>query len=330
MSQGPPPPLQEPTTSSPGPELATEPAPDPFLTEFPRPQRVIVAGATGFMGRHVVARLAARGHAVRALCRTPDPERVPHVAEWWPADVTAPEEVAGAAAEQDVVLHLVGVREGREVTAFRRVHVDGTRTLVEEAVRAGVRRFIYVSVAGARPDGSVFFRTKWEGEGEVVRSGLEYLIFRPSIVYGPGDKFTSALAILLKRLPVFPVLGVGSMRLQPVAVEDVTDALVQAVERPDMGDAVYELAGPEQLKLTKIVRLVARALGLRRPIVQLPRPLAAPALWAVNRLGLPAPLTPAQLDMLCEASLLTKADNALRTVFRVEPMPFRVAVVDYL
>lgn len=330
MYQGPTSPFHEPLSASSGSAVATEPAQDALLTQIPRPRSVLVVGATGFLGRHAVARLVARNHRVRALCRTPDPRSLPCGVDWWPADITHPRDVAGAASEQDVVLHLVGTPDEKSGVGFRELHVEGTRNLLDEASRTGVERFVYVSTVGARSEGSPFFRSKWEAEREVVRSGLEYLILRPSIVYGPGDRFITALVLLLRRLPVFPVLGAGWMRLQPVAVEDVVDALVQAVERPDMGDALYELGGPERLRFTRIVRVIAGVLGLQCPIVQLPRSMAEPALWAVKRLGLPAPLTPQQLDMFREASTLTKANNALRTVFRVEPMPFRDAVRDYL
>lgn len=310
--------------------LATKPAEDPLLAGLERPRRILVAGASGFLGRHLVARLVGRGHTVRGLARSPDPALVRERVEWHPGDLTRPETLVGAADGQEVVVHLVGIGQERAGETFRGVHVVGTGNLVAEARRAGAERFIFVSVAGARPGGSPFFRTKYEAEKRVAGSGLSYVIFRPSIVYGPGDQFTTALALLLRRLPVFPVLAVGSLRLQPVAVEDVADALAQAAERSDLQDEIYELAGPERLKFTKIVRTVARTLDLHRPIVQFPRFLARPALRVVGWLDLPAPLSPQQLDMFREASLFTRKDNALRAVFQLEPLPFRVAVADYL
>lgn len=313
-----------------GESVLTETAVDPLLAGLPQPTRVLVTGARGFVGRHTLPRLLSRGHRVRGLSRSPPSPGPSERVEWWRGDVTEPGTIRGIAEGREAVLHLVGIAQGPDRAAFHRVHVEGTRNVLEEAAQAGVDRFIYVSAAGARGGGSPFFRTKYEAEREVVRSGLRHVIFRPSVIYGPGDHFTTALASLLRRLPVFPVLGVGSLRLQPVAVEDVADALAQAVERRDVEDGVYELVGPEQLKFTKIVRVVARALDLRRPVVQLPRILAAPALWLAARLGLPMPLSPEQLDMLREVTLLSRGDNALRTVFRVEPLPFRDAVVDYL
>lgn len=310
--------------------VATEPVEDPLLAGPPSPRRILVAGASGFVGRHLVARLVARGHEVRALARSPKPDVRDERVEWRAGDITRPESLRGAAEGREVVFHLVGVSREQGEETFQRVHVEGTRNLLAEARRAGAERFVFVSVTGARGDGSPFFRSKYEAELEVAASGLACVIFRPSIIYGPGDQFTSALALLLRRLPVFPVLAVGSLRLQPVAVEDVADALAQAADRSDLEGKVYELAGPERLKFTRIVRTVSRALDVRRPIVQVPTFLAGPALRLVGWLGLPAPLSPQQLDMLRETSLLTRTDNVLRTEFRVEPLPFRDAVVDYL
>lgn len=312
-----------------GAGVAVEPAPDPLLAGTAESRRVLVCGGGGFVGGHLVARLLSRGHRVRVLGRHA-PERRPGDVDWVEADVTRPETLEGCARGCDVLVHLVGIAEERGDETFERVHVQGTRNLLREAARAGVERLVYLSAVGARSGGSPFFRTKHEAETAVRESGLEYVIFRPSIIYGPGDRFTSNLAMLLRRLPVFPILGVGSLRLQPVAIEDVAEVLAQSVERDDTTGEAFELAGPERLKFAKIVRVVARTLGLRRPVVQLPRSLAGPAFWLVGRLGLPAPIAPQQLEMFREASVLTRADNALRTVFRVEPLPFREAVADYL
>lgn len=318
-----------PAATSTGEALA-EPAVDPLLSGSAEPKAILVTGASGFVGRHLLPRLQDRGHRVRGLCRTPPSEPPPARLGWWRCDIVRADRLAGAAEGCDVVVHLAGVTESGE-HGFRSVHVTGTRNVVAEAERAGVKRFIQVSTVGAQADArSEFCRTKFQAEGVVRQCGLEYVIFRPSVIYGPDDHFTTALALLLRRLPVFPVLGIGGMRLQPVSIEDVTDVLAQAVERPDVVGRTFEVAGPERLKFTKIVRIVARQLDLRRPIVQLPSPLSGVALTLMDRLGLPAPLTPQQLDLLRESSLLSRRENPLRTVFRVEPLPFRVAVADYL
>lgn len=329
MSRHPTSPFQD-AAAGPATEVVTAPAPDPLLAGPERPLAVLVTGGTGFVGAHLAGRLVSRGHRVRALSRRRGDRPLPPDVEWRAGDVTRPDSLRGAADGCDAVVHLAGIARERGPQTFGAVHVAGVRHVLSEAARAGAERIVLVSAVGAREEGSPFFRTKFAGERAVRASGLEHVIFRPSIIYGPGDRFTTELASLLRRLPVFPIPGVGSLRLQPVSVEDVADALVQAVERPDTVGAVYELGGPERLKFRKIVGIVAAVLGLRRPIVHLPGPLAGVAFWLIGRLGLPAPVTPEQLDMFREASLFTRADNPLRTVFRLEPLPFRAAVADYL
>lgn len=312
--------------------VATEPAEDPLLAGLPRPRAVLVAGASGFLGGHLLPRLLSRGHRVRAFARSPPRDAAGGGVEWRRADVTDPESLRGLADDQEVVVHLAGVSEGRDPEVYRRVHVEGTRNLLAEAERAGAERFVFVSAAGARPEGSPYFGSKFQAEREVRDGEPAHVIFRPSIVYGPGDRFTAGLVVLLRRLPVFPLPGrVSSLRLRPVSVEDVTDALAQAVERSDLEGRSYDLAGPERLEFASIVRIVARRLGLRRPVIRLPAFLAGPVLRAAGRLGAPPPLSADQLDRLREIGLFSGADaEALRNVFRVEPLPFPDAIADYL
>ncbi|MFQ5890148.1 MAG: complex I NDUFA9 subunit family protein [Gemmatimonadota bacterium] len=310
--------------------LATAEEPYPYSVTPARPRSVLVTGARGFIGRHLLPRLVSRGHRVRAVSRKPAPPAEIADVEWRRADLTIPPTLRGIADGCDAIVHLVGILSEHGRQTFDRVHVGGTRNLLAEATEARVARFIFVSALGAKPTGSAYFRTKYEAELEVRRARPEYVILRPSVVYGPGDHFTSAVARLLHALPVFPMLGDGSFKLQPVAIEDLTDALCQAVERPDVADRVFELAGPERLSFKKIVRMVARVLRLRRAILPLPPRLATPALWLSSRLGLPAPITPAQLDMLRSGSVLSTSDNPLRSVFQVMPLPFRDALADYL
>ena len=305
-------------------------APDPLLAGPDRALRVLVTGATGFVGRHLIPRLLRRGHSLRAAARRSLPEDWKGGVEWLPSDVTDATTLRHAADGCDVVVHLVGIGGPDPERRYREIHVGGTGNLLAAAGRAGVGRFVYISTVGASTAGGPYFRTKHAAERLVRDSGLDFVIFRPSIIYGPGDHFTTALVELLTRLPVFPVLDLRRSRLQPVAIEDVADALVQAVERPDVTGQTFEIAGPERLEFAKIVRIVARAAGVMRPVVKLPRALSRPALSMAARLGLPQPITPDQLEMFRGASVLRKRSNPLRTVFRLEPLTFAAAVRDYL
>ena len=163
-----------------------------------------------------------------------------------------------------------------------------------------------------------------------MSSGVEYVILRPTVAYGPWDHFVTSILDLLRRFPMFPMLGDGTFRLQPVAVEDLVDALTQSVERPDVEGGLYEIAGPDRLSFNRIVRTVGEVAGLRRPIVPLPDGIAVPMTRFARRAGFSTPFTPEQLDVLRWGSVLSGDENPLRSVFRVKPLPFRDALEDYL
>lgn len=296
------------------------------------PIRVLVAGADGFLGSHLLPRLESRGHIVRATfhdAKGPGRRVAPGV-EWRETDLTRADQVEGLAEGCDVIVHLAGLfsRSGGQTLA--QVHGTGTRHLLADGVRAGVARFVYVSVLGARPVGGEYFSTKFDAESAVVASSLPSVVLRPSVIYGPGDQFTAAIVRLLKKLPVFPMPGGGRFRIQPLAVEDMTDALIQCVERKDLDGRQFELAGPERLMFREIVGFVSDALGIHRPGLHVPGRLAFLVASCARWLDLPAPFALEQLEILTTGSVLSTEDNPLLSVFYVKPLPFQHAIADYL
>ncbi len=304
----------------------------PVRLESAPPIRVLVAGADGFLGSHLLPRLESRGHIVRATFRDANGpgRRVAPGVDWREMDLTRADQVEGLAEGCDVIVHLAGLfsRSGGQTLA--QVHGTGTRHLLAEGVRAGVARFVYVSVLGARPVGGEYFSTKFDAESAVVASSLPGVVLRPSVIYGPGDQFTAAIVRLLKKLPVFPMPGGGKFRVQPLAVEDMTDALIQCVERKDLDGRQFELAGPERLMFREIVGFVSDALDIHRPGLHVPGRLAFLVAACARWLNLPAPFILEQLEILMTGSVLSTEDNPLLSVFYVKPLSFRHAVADYL
>ncbi len=332
---------------APGPEYSTatiaadeeeqrpEALEDPLLSGFRRPLVVLVTGASGFLGRHLLPRLASRGHRIRAVSRSgrPEEEVGGGNVSWLAADVTRRDEVEGLARDCDAVVHLAGVRSETPGSGFRRVHVDGTRHVLEEAGRAGAGRFVHVSALGAATGTDDFSDSKRAAEREVREAAIPSVILRPAVVFGPGDHFTSAVVDWLERFPVFLVPEEWNGVVQPAAIEDVVDALCQCVERDDVLGATHPLAGPEPLTLVEVVRTVASVKGWRRPVLAVPDRLAGLVLAVVRRYASWRGVPPDEWDLLRRAGRRPPpagAESAFRSVFQIEPMPFRAALEDYL
>jgi len=290
---------------------------------------IAVTGASGFVGRHLCRALAERGHSVTALVR-PGSSRRPQAPglRFAEGDITRPQSLPDAFQGCEVVVNLVGIiRETREQT-FERIHAEGTAAVATAARKAGARRLVQMSAAGTRPDAaSAYHRTKWLGEEAVRSSGLEWVVLRPSLIFGRGDGFTTAMMDLVRRTPIVPIVGPGTNLMQPIAVEDVCDAFVQSVEEERHAGKTCELGGPERLTYEQIVRTVAREMGLRRSFVHLPVWMIMPVAAVMSRLSARFPLTPDQIRMLQEDNVaepnhasevfalkLTRFEDGLKTM----------------
>ena len=281
---------------------------------------VLVTGATGYVGAHLVPALQARGHAVRALVR--DEARsggagLPSGVEVSRGDVTDVGSLSGAFAPGpdgrgvDAVVHLVGIIDERPAqgVTFERIHVDGTRNVAYAAREAGVGRFVHMSANGARPDGrSAYQTTKWRAEEVVRGAGFEHLVvFRPSTLFGdPGPdhpEFAKRLwETLVKPFPVLPVFGSGAYELQPVSVQACAEAMAEAVTRDASAGQSYCVAGAERIPYRDVLQRIARGGGIA-PRPTLPVPIVAARL-GVRTLGTAGllPISPAQFEMLVEGN----------------------------
>jgi len=288
----------------------------------PRPlRRVLLTGASGFVGREVRRVLLARGWEVVALSRGLRPEDAANGVIQVAADVAEDgwQRWCGGCT---AAIHLVGIirEDPRTGATFERAHRRTTERVIAACREIGVRRLLHMSALGARRGAATaYHRSKWEGEEAVRASGLDWTVFRPSLIFGPGDGFTATLAPLVRRLPLVPVFGDGSYRLQPVAVSEVAQSFVAALDAPATVGKSYDLGGPEALTYDEVIRRVARALGLRRTLVHIPLGIARVLVSAVQHLP-GAPITRDQLTMLlegstCDASAAGRAFGVGRTHF---------------
>jgi NADH dehydrogenase len=293
--------------------------------------RVAVTGANGFVGRHVVAQLLLRGHDVRALIsQRPGAEReLPESGggklDVRRADVRKPESLRGAFEGIDAIVHTVAVPTERK-QKFAEVNVAGVAHVVAEARAAGVRRIVHMGALRADPASPYpYLRSKGQGEALVTGSGIPHVVLQPSLLFGEGDDFFPRLAFSLM-FPVVPVPGDGKARFQPIHIDDIVQALLAAVERPEIS-GVHEIGGAEPVTYDEMLAETMRGTGKRRPTLHVPVALMKPPAVVMGLVMADPPVTVAQLDLLAVDN--TPRQNALEPVFGVHPRPFKGAL-DYL
>ena len=176
--------------------------------------------------------------------------------------------------------------------------------MVKAAAANGVRRFIYLSGAGAdRNSEKGWFRAKAIAEEAVAESGMEYVILRPSWVYGPEDRSLNKFITMIKILPFVPVIGDGTARIQPVAVYDVATVAARAVRLEEATNRLFELGGPETLTMDEVLLTIQRLLGVKRLLLHHPVGFMKLATWPLQLLPTP-PMSPQAVDFITGEALV--------------------------
>ena len=271
---------------------------------------ILVTGASGFVGRHVVPSLLAGGHQVVAMVRTPTagemvrgglPSAQRKDVEIRIGDVTRPDTLAPAMAGVDGVVHLVAIpRDFNHGADLRLVNTEGTRAVVAAMREAGVRRLVHMSAMGVADDPTLHYASsKAKAEALVRDSGLGWTILKPSLQFGEGDGFFNIIAGLVRLSPgIVPVPGDGSSRFQPIHVSDVAAVVVRSIADPTAIGGTFELGGPRYWTYREITREVLSALGKRRAILPMPVPLISLVAGTAERLHIPFPVATDQLRQL--------------------------------
>ncbi|MFO1408059.1 MAG: complex I NDUFA9 subunit family protein [Steroidobacteraceae bacterium] len=300
---------------------------------------ICVLGGTGYIGRALVARLAADGHDVLVLTRDPVGHRslaVLPTVRVARADLGDESGLAQCFAGRDVVVNLVGIlnerRPGRgDGSEFRRLHTELPARVARACRTAGVRRYLHMSGlnADATRGPSHYLRSKGEAEDHLRREcaagNPDVVIFRPSVVFGPEDAFVNTFASMLRFVPVLP-LACADARFAPVYVGDVVEAFVRALDRRDVSGRAYDLCGPEVVTLGEIVRRAAAALGLRRLVVPLPRAVARAQAALMDWV----PGKPFSTDNFLSATVDSVSDRNGLVELGIDPTPMRGTVERYL
>jgi uncharacterized protein YbjT (DUF2867 family) len=265
--------------------------------------KVLVTGGTGFVGTKVVHALRTRDHGVRALVRKPD--RAKTLQAWGcelaTGDVTDASSLRSAAEGCDAVVHLVSIITGKPAD-FDRVMIRGTDDLLAAAKEAGAGRFVLMSALGTSERNRElvpYFRAKWAMEQAVAASGLDFVVFRPSFVFGKDGGVLPMFLRQVKLSPLTPVVGDGKTKLQPIWVEDVAELFAQAVDTPGAAGRTFEIGGPDVVTWNELYARMKKVLGIRRGTLHLPVGLVRAGAVVAERLP-GAPITRDQLKMLTE------------------------------
>ena len=278
---------------------------------------ILVSGGTGFVGGHVVHELRGRGLPVRCLVR--DPRKATKLAGWGcelaEGDVTDAGSLRRAVAGVDTIVHLVAIRQGPREN-FQRIMVDGTRDLLSAARDAGVRRFVHMSALGTSEETRElvpYYWAKWENEQQVRSSGIPFVIFRPSFVFGPDGGILPTFVKLAKLAPVTPIIGGGRQRIQPIWADDLARTFTDGTQKEDVTGRLFELGGPDAVTWNEFWERLKRVLGLRRPSVHVPVGLMRINALLTERLPGDIPLTRDLLKMLEHGDNVVSGDEAVRT-----------------
>jgi len=296
-------------------------------------RRVItVFGGSGFIGRHVIQRLAKQGAQIRVATRDTEAANflkpLGEIGQITPIPINISNGASFTRALNGAnqAINLIGILSKSGKSTFERIHVETARTIANTATQVGVKKLIHVSALGASSQSaSVYARTKAAGEEAVKESFEEAVIVRPSAIFGQEDQFFNVFASLARFTPVMPVFGCplfpkfklfglnapfdtnfygnGGTRLQPVFVGDVADAIVKILEIGTSSDKIYELGGPKVYSFKEMLEMVLKECGRPRILVPCPFALAKFGAWFME--FLPKPL------ITCDQVTLLKTDNVV-------------------
>jgi uncharacterized protein YbjT (DUF2867 family) len=292
-------------------------------------QRIVVVGGSGFVGRHVVARLASAGH--RVVVPTRRREAAKHLillptVDVVEVDVHDPRALAALVTGADAVINLVGILNEGSGATFAGAHVELTRQVIAACDGAGVKRLLHMSALGADANGpSLYQQSKGKAEELVMASPLRWTIFRPSVIFGPGDSFLSLFARLARLLPVI-ALAAPDARFAPIFIGDVAHCIVTALDDEVTQMGRYDLCGPKVYTLREIVRYVGEVTGAVRPIIPLNASLSKLQAFMLEH----APGKLMSRDNLRSMSVDNVCDCPFPAVFGITPVTLESIAPGYL
>ena len=296
---------------------------------------ILITGATGYIGRHLVRRLVAQGERPRCLVR--DKDRAKHIlpadsVELIHGDTTKPDSLREAVQGVDMVVHagfMTADRKESPGNSYYQTNVEGTAHLIQASEEARVKRIIEMSGLGTRPDkpGS-YMQGRYLAEKMLKESHLAWTIIQPSVLFGDEAPFIKGLTDLLRSAPVVPLIGGGKMMFQPIYVEDVVTVITQVLADPERTSGhVYTIGGPEYYSFSQIFDILLQATGTHRLKVYAPRPLVAVGAAVMEAVFPKPPLTRAAMTLFSFDN--TTNLNSVERDFGFTPLSFAKYVKEH-
>lgn len=283
---------------------------------------LVMTGGTGFIGKAILDEWVGKDDYgwLHVVSRHPPARPLPSHVTWFPGNVSEPGSLGQAFEGADAVVHLTGILAETGTQTYERVHVEGTRNVLQAARSACVGRIIYLSAIGSSPEASSrYHRTKFVAEELLRKSGLDLTVFRPSVVFGAGDKFLSLFASMARRVHLLPLIGSGMSRIHPVFVRDLARSVLSSLGDSGASGRIFQIGGARIYRYRELMEAIASSLHLRAWVISQPAGL----LNIVARLQealLPVPfLTREMILMALEDNVAMP--NDLVTYFKMSPFP---------
>lgn len=294
---------------------------------------LLITGATGFIGSHLVKKLGEAGEHPRCLVRNPERAQLLLPAQrrddFAKGDTTQPETLIQALNGIETVVHCAFItadRKQREGNNYQITNVGGTRNLIQAAKKAGVKKIVMVSGLGTQPEkpGS-YMQGRYEAEQVLINSGLDWTIVQPSVLFGKGSPFITGLSELVKSAPVLPLIGGGEIRFQPIHVDDVVTIISTIItQREQTSKHTYTIGGPEYYTLSRIFDEIQAVLGTKKIKVYTPLFAVKIGAFFLNALMAKPPITPAALALF-QFDNITDLDS-VEQQFGFQPRDFHQTI----
>lgn len=292
--------------------------------------KIAVTGAFGFVGHHLVNSLLKENYSVTVVSHTnKDISRFESSVILKSAAVDDIDSLSEAFRGIDIIFHLVGIIAETRSKTFDKTVTLGTKNIVQAADKNKVKKIIYLSALGTGKNAkSKYHQSKFKAEQFVINSNLQYVIFRPSIIYGKGDGFVSMLTQMMKFSPFLPVIGNGRYQMQPLYVDDLTAIMANAVTLESAENKIFEIGGPQKLEYLEILCILKSVVKKKRMNFFLPKWLMIFTASVLEKIIKPAPITRDQILMMESGN--TCDITEMKNLFSIEPISFENGLKKYM